>query len=163
MAKTCRRFLTYIINSHILCALRSLLMLKHQCMVIQYLKFLKLFVWLLDIIIIFVSSNKEWPFSGQYLNNGVSVTIPVLFMVDTIFLETTVLLTHSRKEVIFTALTHRGQMLCCTTENKSLYNEKSCIMGYSVVIIDCIIVHIVYNRTVLEVNGRHWFIEIPFL
>ena len=76
-------------------------------------------------------------------------------MVDMIFLESTVLLTHSRKEVIFTVLTHRDQMLCCTTENKSLYNEKSCIMSYNVVVIDCIIVHIDYNRTVLEVNGRH--------
>jgi hypothetical protein len=118
MAKTCRRFSTYTINSYILCALGSVLTMKHQCMVIQYLKFLKLFVWLLDIIIIFISSDNEWPFSGQYLNNGVSLIIPVSFMVDMIFLESTVLLTHSRKEVIFTALTHHGQMLCCTTENK---------------------------------------------
>jgi len=72
-----------------------------------------------------------------------------------IFLESTVLLKHSRKEVIFTALTHRGQILYCTIENKSLYNEKSCIMSYNVVVIDYIIVHIDYNRTVLEVNGRH--------
>lgn len=115
-----------------------------KCLVIQYLKFLKLFVWLLEIIIIFISSNNEWPFSGQYLNKGVSLTIPVSFMVDMIFLESTVLLTHSRKEVIFTALTHRGQMLCCTTKSRSLYNEKSCIVSYNVVVIGCIIVHIDY-------------------
>jgi hypothetical protein len=65
-------------------------------------------------------------------------------MVEMVFLESTVLLTHSRKEVIFTALTHCGQMLCCTTKSKSLYNEKSCIMSYNVVVIDCIIVHIDY-------------------
>jgi len=84
-------------------------------------------------------------------------------MVDMIFLESTVLLTHSRKEVIFTALTHHGQMLCCTTKNKSLYNENSYIVSYNVAVIDCIIVHIGDNRTVLEVNGRHGFIEISFL
>lgn len=66
-----------------------------------------------------------------------------------------VLLTHSRKETIFTALTHHGQTLYCKTENKSLYNEYSCIMSYNVVVTDCIIVHIDYDRTVLEVNGRH--------
>jgi len=82
MATTCRRFSTHTINSHILRALGSVLMLKHQCMVMQYLKFLKLFVWLLHIIIIFISSNNKWPFSGQYLNNGVSLTLPVSFMVD---------------------------------------------------------------------------------
>ena len=61
-------------------------------------------------------------------------------------------MTHSRKEVIFTALTHLGQMLYCTTKNKSLYNENSRIMSYNVVVIDCIILHTDYNRTVLEVN-----------
>lgn len=76
-------------------------------------------------------------------------------MVEMIFFESTVFLTHSRKEVISTALTRLGQMLYCTTENKSLYNENSCIMSYNVVVIDCIIVHIDYNRTVPEVNGRH--------
>jgi len=140
-----------------------LVLFSYWSMNMQYLKFIKLFVWLLDIIVIFISSNNEWPFSGQYLNNGVSLTIPVSFMVEMIFFESTVFLTHSRKEVISTALTRLGQMLYCTTENKSLYNENSCIMSYNVVVIDCIIVHIDYNRTVPEVNGRHWFIEIPFL
>jgi hypothetical protein len=54
-------------------------------------------------------------------------------------------------------------MLCCTTKNKSFYNENSCIMSYNVVVIECIIVHIDNNRTVLKVNRRHGFIEIPFL
>lgn len=72
-------------------------------------------------------------------------------------------LTHSRKEVIFIALTYCGQMLYCKTEKKSLYNENSCIMSFNVVVIDRIVVQVDYKRTVFEMNGRHWFIEVHFL
>jgi hypothetical protein len=64
-------------------------------------------------------------------------------MVDIIFLESMVL-SHSRREVSFFALMHRGQTLYCKTENKSLYTENSCIMSFNVVSIDCIVVQVVY-------------------
>jgi hypothetical protein len=53
-------------------------------------------------------------------------------------------------------------MLYCETQNKPLHNEDACIIGYNVLIIDCMIVRFYRNRTVFGMNERRSFLDVPY-